>query len=157
MFLISLQWILTIRLCSPACDERALPIYPSVRVSWLSARLSPPRSFVNSVDSYVSSRNRLPNLKHLSCFQGKLCTLSLSESLFNKLCHQEPHEFSGCQVLLTLTLSNRPYSASDVHEARLISTSHCNTRPLKQRGMHLLWDVQDPHTETLSLPLLPSK
>lgn len=68
----------------------------------------------------MSSQNRLPSLKQLSCFQGKLCTLS--ESLFNKLCHQVPHEFSGCQVLFTLILSNmalfgkwRPRSTCDFH------------------------------------------
>lgn len=102
--------------------EWALLIYPSMSVSWLSARLSPPKSFVNSVDSYLSSQNWLPNLKHLSCFQGKLCNLSLNEKLFNKLCHQITHEFSCSQMLSMLILLNMslfskrcPRSTSDLH------------------------------------------
>lgn len=59
-------------------DQRILLIYLSKFVSWLSANLSPPLSFVNFVDSHLPSQERLPNLKHLSCFKGKLCNLSLS-------------------------------------------------------------------------------
>lgn len=132
-FLISLQWILTIT-DSHQWNEWALLIYPTMSVSWLSARLSPHMSFVNSIDSYLSSQNRLPNLKRVSCFQGKLCNLSSSEKLFNKLGHQITHEFSCYQMLSMVILLNMSLFSKRCPQSPSDFPRSAATRGLRNNG-----------------------